>query len=110
MAAASDAGVLRVYTARRGSKLIGYLTWQVAKDLESRDLLVAFQGAFFVAPGNWGVAQRLFLHSLADLKIAGVRCLFPHHRLQGRGAKIGRFFMRWGAKPAKQEYILWIGD
>lgn len=110
LTAASAAGALLVYTARRGSKLIGYLTWQPSWDVESRGLLVAFQGAWFVAPGNWGVAHKLFLHSLADMKLLGIRCCFPHHRLAGRGRGLAKFFLRWGAKPMKQEYILWIGD
>jgi hypothetical protein len=39
-----------------------------------------------------------------------VQCIFPHHRTQGRGARIGRFFMRRGAKHIQQTYSLWIGN
>ena len=110
MQQASDAGVLRIYTARRGSKLVGYLTWQVMLDVESEGLLIAQQGAWYVAPGNPKVALELFEYSLASLKLAGVQCCFPHHRTQGRGAGLGKFFARWGAKRIQETYLLWIGD
>src|SRR5258705_11432489 len=44
MRAMSMMGVLMIVTARKGGKLVGYLTWQVMPDLESEGLLIAQQG------------------------------------------------------------------
>lgn len=103
-------GWLRIIAARLGPRLIGYFTWQLTHDLESKGLLIAQQGAWFVLPGYPRVAHRMFQESLSLLRAAGVRCVFPHHRLQGRGAHLGRFFESQGAKPIQVTYSLWIGE
>jgi hypothetical protein len=96
--------------ARKAGKLVGYFTWTVARDPESEGLLTGTQGAWFVEPGVPArVSKRLWDRSVSDLKAIGVQCLYPHHRLQGRGAHLGRFFERQRAKPIKTEYSLWIG-
>jgi len=107
-------GAMRVYTARAGEAktLVGYCTWNVEFDVESYGLLIARQGAWYVSPKAPGAGLRLFKFALADLKRAGVKCTFPHHRLQGRGteARLGAWFRRLGAKPIQLDYSLWIGD
>lgn len=104
------AGAMLVYGARIEEKLVGYLTWQLMDDLESKGLPIALQGAWFVVPKHPLVAWKLFLWSMNDLKARGVKLLFPHHRTQGRGAGLGKFFTRLGAKHIQQTYSLWIGD
>lgn len=106
--AAHDA--LLVVVARAAGEVVGYFTWQIALDIESRGLLVGFQGAWFVAPGYPGAAARLFDVSVEELRARGVKHVFPHHRAQGRGASIGRFFRRRGAKLIQFGYSLWIGE
>ncbi len=107
--AASDWGILRIYTARRPEgQLVGYLTWQISMDLESEGLKIAQQGAWYMAPGWPLAAAKLFLFSLEDLRSIGVSCVFPHHRLQGRGTGLGRWFRWLGAKPLMHVYCLWI--
>lgn len=90
-------------------RLIGYFTWQIAEDVES-GLLAAWQGAWYVEPGHWGVARAMLHKSIPCLRERGVQIAFPHHRLQGRGQAIGRAFERLGAKPIQITYSLWIGD
>lgn len=97
-------------TARVAGRLIGYFTWTVTRDLESKGLLIANQGAWYLQPGFPRVASRMFDRSIAELKLMGVRCIFPHHRLHGRGKSLGRFFKRRGAVETKAEYMMWIGD
>lgn len=110
MFALQDAGVLMVVTARQLKRLIGYFTWNITFDVESEGLLIAQQGAWFVEPQHPRAAFDMFHFSVAELKKRGVKCAFPHHRTQGRGADIGKFFMRQGAKDIQRNYSLWIGD
>lgn len=110
MQALADAGSLKAVIARLDGLLVGYLTWNITPDVESEGLLIAQQGGWYVAPGHPGVAARTFDVSVSELKARGVQCIFPHHRTQGRGARIGRFFMRRGAKHIQHTYSLWIGD
>lgn len=105
-----EAGSLKIVTARQDGQLIGYYTWQITPDIESEGLLIAQQGAWYVAQGHWGAAVAMFDHSIETLKALGVQCVFPHHRVQGRGADIGKFFTRRGAKKIQDTYVLWIGD
>lgn len=106
----AEAGVLKVITARVDGHMIGYFTWNIHPDPESQGLLVADQGAWFVLPGWPRVAHQMFDESIRVLKELGVQCIFPHHRTQGRGRSLGRFFTRRGAKEIQHTYSLWIGD
>lgn len=104
-----EAGCLKVYGARGAGRLVGYLLWQVAPDLESEGLAIAQMGPWFVLPGFPRAALQLWDYSIQALKGLGVRCLYPHHRTQGRGSALGKFFLRQGGKLTQQTYTLWIG-
>jgi hypothetical protein len=107
----SKRGILVILTARLDGRLAGYFTWNVLPDVESAGLLVAYQGAWFVSPSAPNkTARMLWDRSVAELKLAGVQNIFPHHRTQGRGAGLGKFFTRRGAKAIQTTYSLWIGD
>ena len=106
----SDAGVLQLFTARADGELVGYYTWNVTNDVESAGLLIAQQGAWYVQNDRPRVACQMFDFAVGELKKMGVQCIFPHHRAQGRGAHLGRFFARRGAKKIQDTYSLWIGD
>lgn len=108
----SKIGNLRIYTARVNEALVGYCTWNVQYDVESKGLLIATQGAWYMAPGHGRLGLRLYKFTLDALRALGVRCVYPHHRLQGRGDidRLGPWFQHLGAKPIKIEYSLWIGD
>ena len=110
MGALSDAGVLKIITARIGGELVGYYTWNIQDDVESEGLLIAQQGAWYVSPSHPRVAFLMFHEAVRRLKEMGVQCIYPHHRTQGRGAHLGRFFKRQGAKEIQHTYSLWIGD
>lgn len=110
MLALQQAGILRVFALRLNKKLVGYFTWQVCLDLESKGLLVAHQGAWYVSPGHARGTLKLWEQSVSTLKAMGVKHIFPHHRTQGRGNDLGKFFRRHGAKEIQKTYSLWIGD
>jgi hypothetical protein len=105
-----DAGLLLIVTARKNGQFIGYFTWQISPDIESKGLLIAQQGAWYVNPGHPRIAFKMFDKSVDELKRRGVKCIFPHHRTQGRGANIGKFFEKRGAKLIQHTYSLWIGE
>jgi hypothetical protein len=109
MRACAEHGVLKVLIARLGAGMVGYLTWNVSRDVEAEGELIAQQGGWYVAPGHPRAAVRLFDASLALLKAEGVDRVFPHHRVNGRGAHIGRFFQRRGAVLIQHTYSLRIG-
>lgn len=108
----SQLGFLKIFTARDNGQLVGYCTWNVMPDIESQGLLIARQGAWFMDDsfGLGSVGLRLFRFAMSHLKNLGVQMIFPHHRLQGRGKDLGKFFTRIGCKPIMHEYCLWIGD
>jgi len=104
------AGHFKVITARLDGRLIGYLTWQISPDVESVGITEAQQGAWFVEPGHPRVAAKLFDVSMGELKKWGVQVMTPHHRLQGRGARLDKFFRSRGAVETQRNYSLWIGS
>lgn len=110
MKAIAEAGSLKVVIGRQAGMLVGYFTWNITLDVESAGLLIAQQGAWYVSPGHPRVAVLMFDAAVGELKALGVKCIYPHHRTQGRGANIGRFFKRRGAKHIQQTYSCWIGD
>lgn len=110
MALMSLQGNLRIVAARdQALNLLGYLTWTLLGDPESKGLPIAIQGAWYAAPGSH-VGGLMFDFSVELLKGLGIQCIFPHHRMQGRGADLGPFFKLRGATEYKREYILWIGE
>lgn len=109
MALMHQQGALKIVTARQDGELVGYLTWQLGPDVESEGLLKADQGGWFVLPGYPRALVKMFDRSVELLRIAGVKVIYPHHPMQGRGARLGTFFERRGAKPMQTTYSLWIG-
>jgi hypothetical protein len=112
MRAMSDAGQLRIFTARVNGELAGYCMWQISKDVESAGATFAEHGPWFVRPcfARLKLGQKLFDASLADLRSLGVRTAYPHHRLHGRGAKLGAFFRRRGAVEIQRTYSLSLAE
>lgn len=106
----ADGGSLKTIIARQDGRLVGYYTWNIMPDVESAGLLIAQQGAWYVEPGHPRLAAMMWDRAVYELRSMGVKCIFPHHRMQGRGDNIGRFFTRRGAKKTQDTYTLWIGD
>lgn len=102
-------GHLIIIGAWSDEELIGYLTWSLVPDVES-STIVGDQGAWYVSPHHPVAARKMFDYSLQALRALGVKTIFPHHHLIGRGATLGKFFERLGAIRSKQVYELWIGD
>lgn len=110
MRALQTLGIMQIVTARQAGRLVAYATWNITPDIESMRLLIAQQGAWYAAPdAPRGAGYRVFEYSVAWLRSLGVHMIYPHHRTQGRGADLGPFFRRWGAKHIQNTYSLWIG-
>lgn len=109
-----EMSVMRCATARAGGRLVGYMTWMLMPDVESFDTLMATQGGIYVAPdaprsGMFGLSYYMLRFCIPALRFLGVKFLFLHHRLRGRGKNLGMLFKRFGATEIKHEYYLWIG-
>ncbi len=101
------AGALRTMGARESGVLIGYIMWFVQPDAESKGQIFAKMGPWFCVPGFFGVAFRVFKLSVdAIRRDDSVRFFYPHHRLNGRGANLGKFFRRMGAVEIEHTYSL----
>jgi hypothetical protein len=112
MAALDAVGASLIVTARVDGIWAGYCTWQITEDVESEGLLIAQQGAWFVRHQykDLHLGVPLLKRSISELKARGVQCIFPHHRMQGRGIRLGLLFQRLGAVLTQQTYMLWIGE
>jgi hypothetical protein len=111
MQAINDAGILRLVTARLDGRLLAYCTWNVQPDVESWGLVMANQGAIYAADGFAGLnlCRRMLDFSIHELRAFGVDYLLLHHRMLGRGARLGSLFARIKAIFIKREFFLWIG-
>lgn len=107
-----EMGVIRCVTARLSGRLIGYATFSLMPDVESMDLIYGNQGAIYVSPlyPKLNVCSRMLDFGISGLKALGAKYVLLHHRLLGRGARMGALLRRKKAIPIKHEYYLWIGD
>lgn len=106
MAALDRAGLFRVLTARKDGKLVGFFTWMVDFDIESYGTLIANQCAWYVSPGNHGVAVKMFDRALEEFKALGVKFVYLHNSERGRGRTLGKFFESRGARLKSHNYVL----
>lgn len=110
-AAMDRAGVLVIVTARGlDSSLLGYCSWVLQFDLESRGALIAQQGSWHAAAGCWGVGWKVFQASLVVLRQLGVQRCYPHKRATGRSAGADRFFKRLGGVAVMTVYSIELGS
>ena len=104
---ASEAqGTIKLLAARRDERLVGYLSFSLGFDLESRGLLIANQLAWYVLPGQFGVGARMLDWLIVECKRLGVKFLYLSHPRRGRGESLGRFFERRGAMHTANLYTL----
>lgn len=106
MATLNKAGIFQVLTARVDGKMVGYFTWLLDFDLESKGTLIASQTAWFVEKGHPVTAVRLFDRAISEFKRVGVEFAYLHHTVTGRGAALGHLFQRRGASLLGYNYIL----
>lgn len=106
MATLNSNGIFQVLTARVDGRMVGYFTWLLDFDMESRGTLIVNQSAWFVEKGHPIVAVRMFDRALSEFKRIGVEYAYLHHTIKGRGAALGRLFERRGAKLLGYNYIV----
>jgi hypothetical protein len=104
-------GVIQIFTARAGEKLVGYLIFNLTPSLKSLDELNGIQGPFYVVP-EWRGMTGLALHreAIRLLQGKGVKRLTLRSGVKGVGARQDALFRRIGAVEDGHMYNLWIGD
>jgi hypothetical protein len=99
-------GTFRILVARLDGRMIGYLSWMVDFDIESYGTLIANQTAWYVEPGHYGVADKMFRWVVDEFKRIGVKYAYFHHTLNGRGRDIGKYLERKGARLSSLNYVM----
>ena len=103
----NDVGMFQALIARVDGRMIGYFTWMVDFDLESKGTLIANQTMWYIEPGHSAVvASKMFDMAVQCFEKLGVRYAYLHHTLKGRGAKLRRFYERKGAELNGFNYVL----
>lgn len=104
--------ILQIVSARDdGGNLVGYCGFDIGKSLESKNLLCGTLRPFFVTKKHRGsIGTKLFMRSIEELKLRGVKKAYIHHYLTGDSPKLQILFERLGAKPLQHEYSLWVGE
>jgi hypothetical protein len=102
-------GTFHILTARRGDELVGYLSWMLDFDMESYGTLIAHQCAWYVKPGQFKVAVKMFDWLIDELRRIGVKFAYLSHSATGRGQTLGKFFERRGATHKSTIYALKLG-
>jgi len=105
-------GRLLAMTARVNGTLVGYITWTVVPNSESKGMQIADMGGPYVSPGfsKFNFGSKLISESIKLLQMSGVKNLQLHHPAFGRGAKLGPLFERLGAKLVHYRYELQLED
>jgi len=106
MAILNDQGIFQVLTARVDDRMVGYFSWLLDFDMESKGTLIANQSAWFVEPRHPVVAVKMLDRAIAECKKAGVKFIYFHHGLKGRGATLGKLFERRGARLLSHNYVM----
>src|SRR5262249_9094098 len=101
-----EQGIFQVLVARIDGKAIGYFTWLLDFDMESKGTLIANQSAWFVEPRHPIVAVRMLDRAIVEFKKAGIDYVYLHHGIKGRGSNLGRLFERRGAELLSHNYLL----
>jgi hypothetical protein len=104
----NDTGRFQVLTARVDGRMVGYLSWLIDFDMEAKGTLIINQAAWYVEPGHPIVGAKMFDVAVKEFKKLGVKFAYLHHTTRGRGAGLGRFFIKKGAELLGYNYILKI--
>jgi len=110
MAILNEAGKFQVLVARVDDKAVGYFTWLLDFDLESKGTLIVSQTAWFVESKHPIVGVRMLDRAIEEWKKIGVEFAYLHHGIKGRGALLGRLFERRGAALLSHNYMLKLKD
>lgn len=102
------AGSLRVYTARKDNKLVGYAIFIVGRHLHYDTTLYANNDVLYVDPRQRGTAGlRLIDFSEAALKTEGVHVVILHIKTYNDWSPVA---VRKGYEPTDRVFQKWIGD
>jgi hypothetical protein len=99
-------GTFKILIARKDGEIVGYMVWLVDFDIEAYGTLIAQQGAWYVKPGSFRVAARMFDWAANELRRLGVKFFYLHNSERGRGKTLGKFYERRGAKHTNNTYTL----
>lgn len=75
---AEDSGALRVFTARKEGKLIGYAIFFLKHNLHYSSSLQAAQDILFLHPGHRGTGGRFIKWCDTQLQAEGVQAVYHH--------------------------------
>lgn len=110
MASLQRSGLFQVLAARVDGRMVGYFSWMIDFDIESKGTLIINQGAWFVREGYPTVGVKLFDRALEEFKRLGVKFAYLHHTCNGRGARLGKLYERRGAKVLGFKYVLNLSE
>jgi hypothetical protein len=101
-----NAGHFKVLHARKEGKLIGHLAYSMDFDMEAKGVLIVHQLSWYVSPGHFSVAARMFDWLVRECRRLGVQFLYLSHTEFGRGKTLGKFFARQGAIHTGNTYTM----
>lgn len=106
----NEQGNFRILVARVNGEMVGYLSFFIDFDIESYGTLIVNQAAWFVKKGYPMVGLRMYDKAMEEFKKMGVKFVYLHHTIHGRGSKLGRFFEKKGARLLGYNYIVNMKD
>jgi hypothetical protein len=106
MAIVNENGNFKVLVARVDDEMVGYFSFFIDFDMESYGTLIVNQSAWYVRQGYPTIGVRLFDRAMNEFKKLGVKFVYLHHPVYGRGAKLGSFFERRGGKLLGYNYVI----
>lgn len=103
--AIESAGGLRVFTAREGGRLMGYIAFAVAPCMNHQTEIHANEAGTYLAPeARRGSTARLFL-DYADAKLVAEGVKEIHYRVPTKHPTLGKILMRRGFTHDDSEFV-----
>lgn len=101
--AMDKAGILRVFTARRGRELIGYSIYILKRNAHYKGSLQALQDILFIDPKKRGFGAKFILWCDQKLKAEGVQVVYHHVKVKPE-LNFGPMLERFGYELIDQVY------
>lgn len=95
-------GVLRIFTARKDAKLIGYAVFFVARNLHYSTSLQAVQDILFIEPGKRGTGGRFIKWCDEELRKESVQAVYHHVK---KAHNFGPMLERFGYELVDLIYV-----
>jgi L-amino acid N-acyltransferase YncA len=108
----SDAGVLRVMTARINGRMFGYLSSVAGPSLEAPGEIVVNQLSLFVSKdaGRLGLGLKLQRAAIKAFETRGVKQVYMRAGVRGSGPRLSKLYEFIGAKDHGRMYRLDLGE